>query len=83
MANDKHPFTGVTLNTISVKRKALSERDAVTVHVMKLQGDTYSDIVHKLGTNANRIGEVLRQEVHPSAHAKAIELLKSKGNILL
>ncbi|OWU80721.1 hypothetical protein ATO1_08855 [Phaeobacter sp. 22II1-1F12B] len=71
------------MNTISVRRKALSERDAVTVHVMKLQGDTYTDIVQQMGTNANRIGEVLRSEVHPSTHIRAVELLKREKLILL
>ena len=72
---ERHPITGVALNVIARKRRALSFVEAVTVHVLQMQGVTYTDIVHKLGTNANRIGEILRGEEHPNAKAEAFRLL--------
>lgn len=73
--NERHPLTGVILNVIAKKRRALSFKEAVTVHVLRMQGVTYTDIVHKLGTNANRIGEILRGEEHPNAQTEAYRLL--------
>ncbi|MAY85565.1 MAG: hypothetical protein CML02_02395 [Pseudooceanicola sp.] len=63
------------MNNITVRRKTLAFEDAVTVHVMRLQGVSYTDIVQSMGTNANRIGEVLRGEVHPDTAMKALRLL--------
>lgn len=73
----EHPITGVKLNVIAHKRRALNFNEAVTAHILKQQGATYTDIVHKLGTNANRVGEVLRGEVHPDASGEALKLLTS------
>ena len=75
MAISKHPITGVPVNEITVKRKWLTEEDAITIHLMRLQGATYTDIVHHMGTNANRVGEVLRGEIWPNAAEKARAIL--------
>lgn len=72
---ERHPLTGVRMNVIALKRRGLTFAQAVTVHVMHIQGVSYTDIVHKLGTNANRIGEVLRGEEHPKAKEEAVRLL--------
>lgn len=63
MAHFVHPETGVKLNAITVKRPRLSKNDAVTVFLLKMEGVSYTDIVQHLGTNAHRVGEVLRGEV--------------------
>lgn len=75
---ERHPITGVRMNVITLKRRALSFAEAVTAHVMRLQGVSYTDIVHKLGTNANRIGEVFRGDEHPEAVDEAIRLLTAR-----
>ncbi len=75
MAQYRHPITGIPLNAIDHKRKRLCKNAAVTAHIMKLQGETFTDIVHKLGTNANRVGEVLRGEVWPDTHQIALDKL--------
>ena len=75
MAISKHPITGVPLNDIVVRRKSLNEEDAVTIHVMKRQGVPFTDIVQRLGTNANRVGEVLRGEAWPRSMATALNVL--------
>ncbi|MBO9451462.1 hypothetical protein J7426_14405 [Tropicibacter sp. R16_0] len=72
----KHPITGVLLNVIKIKRKALNFDEAVTAHVLNQQGVSYTDIVQMLGTNANRIGEVFNQKTHPRALIKALELMR-------
>jgi len=77
MAIELHPMTGVELNEISVKRKRLSFDEAVTAHLLHRQGLSFTEIVHRLGTNANRVGEVFRGDVHPGAARKALELLLS------
>ncbi|MGC0224941.1 hypothetical protein [Pseudooceanicola nitratireducens] len=82
MAITEHPLTGVTLNEIDIRRKTLSSEEAVTAFLLRLQGDTYTDVVHKLGTNANRIGEVFRGSVHPEARDKAVNLLR-KNKLLM
>lgn len=74
---ERHPITGVSLNIIAQKRRALTRAEAITVHVMHIQGVSYTDIVHKLGTNANRVGEVLRGDAHPGAVDEAYELLRA------
>ncbi|WP_370045514.1 MULTISPECIES: hypothetical protein [Salipiger] len=76
MAISRHPMTGVPLNDIVVRRKALDEDDAVTAHIMRRQGSSFTEIVHRLGTNANRVGEVLRGDAFPQAAEKARNLLK-------
>lgn len=75
MAQSTHPITGVPLNDITYKRKRLSQNDAVTAHIMRMQGEPFTDIVQKLGTNANRVGEVLRGDAWPEAHQIAIDKL--------
>lgn len=74
MAQFVHPLTGVKLNAITVKRPRLSKSDAVTVFILKMEGVSYTDIVQHLGTNAYRVGEVLRGEVWPEAHMMAIDI---------
>lgn len=75
MAITKHPITGVELNDITIKRKTLTNVEAVTAHIMRQQGATFTDVVQKPGTNANRVGEVFRGDVHPDAAMKALNLL--------
>jgi len=70
-----HPITGVLLNDIPLKRKSLDVQEAVTAHIMSHQGISYTDIVHHLGTNAFRVGEVFRGKEHPDAAMKALRLL--------
>ncbi|WP_299558682.1 hypothetical protein [uncultured Sulfitobacter sp.] len=78
MAISKHALTGVPLNEITVKRKQLTRQEAVTVHIMAHEGHSYTDIVQQLGTNANRVGEVRRGEVHPDSAKIALNLLLAK-----
>lgn len=73
--DDRHPITGVKLNPIKVKRKSLNFEEAVTAHILQIQGKTFTDIVQYLGTNANRVGEVFRGESHPTAGAEALRRL--------
>jgi hypothetical protein len=75
MAITQHPVTGVPLNVITVKRKYLNLIEAVTAHILRQQGVTFTDIVQFLGTNANRVGEVFRGERHPEAAMIALRLL--------
>lgn len=74
MANLSHPLTGVPLNDITIKRKSLTEIEAVTAHIMKIEGHTFTDIGYALGTNANRVGEVFKGQIWPDAIYKAIAL---------
>lgn len=74
MAISKHPLTGVELNDITVKRKSLDEAEAVTAHLMRMNGESFTDIVQMLGTNANRVGEVFNGKVWPKAAEKAAKL---------
>lgn len=73
--SERHPITGIVLNVIVKKRRALTFAEAVTAHIMRMQGVTFTDIVHKLGTNANRVGEVFKGEEHPNAKTEAYRLL--------
>lgn len=75
MANFTHPLTGVPLNVILYKRSALNEAEAITAHILRRQGVSYTDIVHKLGTNANRVGEVFRGQAWPDSGRKAMLIL--------
>ncbi|MFW2541515.1 hypothetical protein ACN2XU_02655 [Primorskyibacter sp. 2E107] len=83
MATEVHPITGDELNPIAVKRAQLTFENAVTAWIMKLQGETFTDIVQKLGTNANRIGEVFRGDAHRDAHAKAVAILRKHKSLLV
>lgn len=74
MATYRHPITGVELNTIAVKRKALDFEDAVTAHIMRARGVNFAEIAHQLGTNPARVGEVLRGDMHPRAATEALRL---------
>lgn len=76
MATFRHPITGVELNNITLVRKALSYRDAVTVHVLFRQGVSKTDIAHKLGTNPARVCDVLSGRAHPKAADEARRLLR-------
>ncbi|WP_126136712.1 hypothetical protein [Tritonibacter mobilis] len=73
--HERHPLTGVVLNVPARKRRALTFAEAVTVHILYIQGVEYTDIVYKLGTNPYRIGEVLKGEIHPAAQTEAYRLL--------
>lgn len=75
MAISKHPLTGVSLNDITVKRKRLDLDEAITAHILKQEGSTFTDVVQKLGTNANRVGEVFRGEEHPTSAMLALNKL--------
>lgn len=75
MAISRHRITGVALNEITIKRKRLSQDDAITVHIMRYEGASYTDIVQRLGTNANRVGEVVRGECHPESAMLALARL--------
>ncbi|MBB3995287.1 hypothetical protein GGR95_002942 [Sulfitobacter undariae] len=75
MAITKHAITGVPLNDITYKRKRLNQDEAVTVHILAKEGNSFTDIVQRLGTNANRVGEVRRGEVYPESAKIALNLL--------
>lgn len=83
MATILHPLTGDQLNAIVIKRKRLSYDNAVTAWIMKLQGETFTDIVQKLGTNANRVGDVFRGDDHEGAQAKAVAILTKHKSLLV
>ncbi|MEL7090240.1 MAG: hypothetical protein AAFN94_00760 [Pseudomonadota bacterium] len=83
MATITHPITGDELNAIAIKRPQLSDQNAVTAWIMRLQGETFTDIVQKLGTNANRVGDVFRGDTHQDAKAKAIATLQERKSLLL
>lgn len=77
-ADHRHTITRVKLNDYVVKRRALTFDEAVTAFILRQQGYTFTDIVFMLGTNANRVGEVFRREVHPDAAMEALRLLTAK-----
>lgn len=79
-SDNTHPITGVPLNPILVKRKSLGYAEAVTAHILRAQGKTYTDVVQLLGTNANRIGEVFRGDIHPDAANEALRLLTDSAS---
>ena len=83
MATIQHSLTGDHLNAIAVKRPRLTFDNAVTAWIMKLQGETFTDIVQKLGTNANRVGEVFKHDVHKGAYDKAVEILQKHKSLLI
>ena len=51
MATYEHPMTGVALNDITIKRKQLTLDEAITAHILRQQGETFTDVVQRLGTN--------------------------------
>ena len=83
MATTIHPLTGVELNEITIQRKALTEIEAVTVHVLHRQFDDQDIIAHKLGTNQGRVSEVLKGHAHPDSSEKAAQLLRDAGETML
>jgi hypothetical protein len=72
-----HPVTQIELNTIEVERVSLDYQEAVTAHLMRLEGKKFSQIAHQLGTNPARLGEVFRGEKYPDALAAAEKIRKA------
>tara|TARA_R110002110_G_scaffold185221_4_gene392309 strand:- start:2151 stop:2321 length:171 start_codon:yes stop_codon:yes gene_type:complete len=52
--------------------------DAVTAHILRHQGVSYTDIVQMLGTNANRVGDVFRGRTFPEAAMIALRWLTKR-----
>jgi len=77
MAALVHPMTGIEMNPINIERKALSFDDAVTAHLLRMQGVKYNIIVQRLGTNTHRVGEVFRGEKHAGSRELAQQLFAS------
>lgn len=75
MTTMTHPITGVEMNQILIERKALTFDEAVTAHLLRMQGVKYNIIAQRLGTNTHRLGEVFRTEKHEGSRAKALELV--------
>ncbi len=75
MATLTHPMTGIEMNPILIERKALTFEEAVTAHLLRMQGVKYNIIAQQLGTNTHRLGEVFRGEKHVGSKAKAKELI--------
>lgn len=75
MAIEEHPLTGVRLNKLEIRRKALDYWEAVTAIILRHQGWEYHHIAHMLGTNTHRLGEVFRREKHPDAWKDALRLM--------
>ncbi|MCJ8517781.1 hypothetical protein ABID21_000704 [Pseudorhizobium tarimense] len=76
MAITTHPLTGVEINPVVIERKALSFDEAVTAHVMRMQGVKYNIIAQHLGTNTHRLGEVFRGEKHSGSRRVAEALIR-------
>lgn len=76
MATMTHPITGVKINPVVIERKSLTFDEAVTAHVMRIQGVKYNIIAQHLGTNTHRLGEVFRGEKHWGSKEGAIVLLR-------
>lgn len=74
-----HPITGIRLNALELERVALDYDEAVTAHLMKMQGEKFSRIAHLLGANPARLGEVFRGEKHPGAASEAQSLLRKSS----
>lgn len=75
MATFTHPITGIEINPVFIERKALSFDEAVTAHVMRMQGVKYNIIAQQLGTNTHRLGEVFREEKHAGSKNAASALV--------
>lgn len=71
MATTQHPITGIELNPITIERKSLSYRDAVTAWLLRMSGEKYNHVAQYLGTNTHRLGEVFRGEVHYGSEEEA------------
>lgn len=70
-----HPITGVKINAMPIERISLNRKDAVTAFIMRMQGEKYANIAHKLGTNTFRLGPIFREEEHIGAKQEAERLL--------
>lgn len=70
-----HPLTGVSINPVLIERKSLTYQEAMTAHVMRMQGVKYNIIAQQLGTNTHRLGEVFREEKHIGSRESALTLL--------
>lgn len=77
MATLKHPLTGVELNEVEIKRPNLEFDEAVTAHVLRLQGRKIQTISAMLGTNQARVADVLKLKVHPKAANAALEVYRA------
>jgi hypothetical protein len=75
MAIVTHPITGVEMNPVIIERKSLTFDEAVTAHVMRMQGVKYNIVAQHLGTNTHRLGEVYRGEKHPGSRRVAAALI--------
>jgi hypothetical protein len=81
MATQKHPLTGVELNPIPIERPALTFDEAVTAHVLRLQGDKFTLIAQRLGTNPFRVGEVMRGDKHPGSADAALKIISAQPGL--
>ena len=73
MATFNHPITGIPLNSIKEKRKSLDYDEAVTAHILRMEGRKIQTITAMLGTNQGRVVAVLNGEVHPKAANDAVK----------
>ncbi|CAN7331570.1 hypothetical protein LJR030_003403 [Rhizobium sp. LjRoot30] len=78
MAIATHPITGVEINPIVIERKSLTFEEAVTAHVMRIEGVKYNIIAQHLGTNTHRLGEVFREEKHSGSKKIAMNLVANQ-----
>lgn len=62
------------LNTISVKRASLNDREAIAVWLLRWSGDKQHVIAAKLGTNAGRVADVLTEKTHQGTRSQAHEM---------
>ena len=53
----------------------LTFEDAMSVHVLRAQGMTFSELTHRFGVNPARFYEVLCGTLHPGSWASAVERL--------
>ncbi|MBY6164276.1 hypothetical protein KUW14_00340 [Pseudooceanicola nitratireducens] len=56
--------SNLDLNTITVKRTALTWDEAIAVWVMRRNGDAQHHIAARLGTNSARVADVLTEKSH-------------------
>jgi hypothetical protein len=74
MATFYHPITGVELNSIEVKRPNLTKDEAITAHVLRMNGHKIQTITAMLGTNQGRVMSALNGETYPNAASDAAKL---------
>lgn len=75
MATNICPQTGVELNPILIERRSLTYDQAVTAWILRMEGNKYSHVAQRLGTNPHRVGEVFRGEKYPDARERAMQIL--------